>query len=66
MKLSMEHWWKDNDRGNRKYLKKKLSQCHFVHHKPHVDRPVIKTAPLWLEAGVYTPEPWYSLHLLTK
>jgi hypothetical protein len=25
------------DRGKRKYSGKNLSQCHCVHHKPHID-----------------------------
>jgi len=36
--MSMEQWWNDTDRGNLKYRKKKLSQCHFVYHKFHLDR----------------------------
>jgi hypothetical protein len=33
----MEHRWNEIDRGNQKYSEKKLSQCHFVHHKSHID-----------------------------
>jgi hypothetical protein len=32
-----EPWWNDIDRGKPKNSKKKLSQCHFVHHKSHMD-----------------------------
>jgi hypothetical protein len=33
----MEHWWNETDRGKPKCSGKNLSQCHFVHHKPHMD-----------------------------
>jgi len=29
-------WWKDTDR-KWQYLETNLSQCHFVHHKSHMD-----------------------------
>jgi hypothetical protein len=32
----MEHRWNEIDRGKPKYSEKKLSQCHFVHHKSHM------------------------------
>jgi hypothetical protein len=41
MKMSMEHWWTDTDRGKQKQSKENLSQCHFVHHKSDMDRPGI-------------------------
>ena len=31
MKMSMERWWNDADRGKTKVLGEKLSKCHFVH-----------------------------------
>jgi hypothetical protein len=34
-----------------KYSGKKLSQCHFVHHKSHMDWPGIETGPPRWEAG---------------
>jgi hypothetical protein len=37
MKISMEHWWNDSDRGKPENSEKVLSLCQFVHHKPHMD-----------------------------
>jgi hypothetical protein len=35
--LVMEHQWNEIDRGKPKYSAKNLSQCHFAHHKSHMD-----------------------------
>jgi hypothetical protein len=32
-----EPWLNNTDRGKVKNSKKNLSQCHFVHHKSHMD-----------------------------
>jgi hypothetical protein len=34
---AMELQWNEIDRGKPKYLAKTVSQCHFVHHKSHMD-----------------------------
>ena len=34
--MGMEHWWNGTDRGKLKYWERSLSQCHFVHHQPHM------------------------------
>jgi hypothetical protein len=32
LQMSIEHWWKDTNRGNPKYLDKTLSRCLSEHH----------------------------------
>jgi hypothetical protein len=50
MQNSMEYWWKDTHRTKLKYSVETLSQCHFLHHKSHVDLSEVATKPLaWPE-----------------
>jgi hypothetical protein len=43
--------------------RKKLSQCHFVHHQSHVDWPGIEHGPPRWEADDWLPEPWHGLRM---
>jgi hypothetical protein len=49
--LVMEHRWNEIERGKRKNLGKNMSQCHFVHHKSHMDWPGIEPGPPRWEAA---------------
>jgi hypothetical protein len=51
MKMTMEHWWNDADRGKPKYSEKNLSHCHFVHYRSLMDGPGIEHGPPRSEAG---------------
>jgi hypothetical protein len=42
-----EHQWNETDRRKPKYSGKNLSQCHFIHHKYHMDWAGIEPGPPW-------------------
>jgi len=41
----------DTDREILKYSTKTCPQCHFAHHKSHIDGPGIEPGPRHLHAG---------------
>jgi hypothetical protein len=41
----MQHRWNDKGRGKMKHWEKDLSQCHFTHHKSHVNQLALR----WLK-----------------
>jgi len=45
--MGVKIWYNYNEGETQKYLQHNLLQCHYLHHKPHMDRPVIKQVPLW-------------------
>jgi hypothetical protein len=46
---------------NRRTGRKNLSQCHFVHHKSHVQQIGLEPRPPWSEAGDCPLKQWHGL-----
>jgi hypothetical protein len=42
---SGEPWWNDIDKGKLNNSETNLFQCHFVHHKAHMDLPGCEPGP---------------------
>jgi len=55
--MSVEQWRNATGRGNLKWAKRSLSQCHFIDHKFHMDRTGTKLLFPWWETGDWLPEP---------
>jgi hypothetical protein len=48
MKVNMEHWWNDTDRGKPQYWEENLSECHSIQHKSHMNWHRVETgSPRW-------------------
>ena len=45
MSMSMEHWWKDDDRTKPKYAEQNLHQFNLVHYRSHTGCPGIEPEP---------------------
>jgi hypothetical protein len=48
----MEQWWNNSGMGKLEYWERNLFQCHFAHHKSHMDRPTTEPEPLWEKDGI--------------
>ena len=49
--MIVKQGWNDTDKEKSKYRAKARAQCHFVHHKPHVDWPGIEPVPPRCDIG---------------
>jgi len=52
--IDYEVAWNNANRKKLKELENNLSQCHFAHHKSHMDLPA------WWEVSIQPTEQWYG------
>jgi hypothetical protein len=45
VKINVEYWWNDTDKGKLKYWEINLFQCHCVNHTSHMDWVTIEPGP---------------------
>jgi hypothetical protein len=45
--IRIKNGWNESDRVKPKSLERKQSQCHYTHHKYHMDWRGIELRPLW-------------------
>jgi hypothetical protein len=64
--MSLEHLWSDTDWRKPKYLGRKLSQCHFVHHKSDMDRPGIQPRPYGERLVTNHLSQWHRLLVICR
>jgi hypothetical protein len=55
--MNLMHWPNNNEGTKLKYSEKTIPQCHFIHHKSHVESA---------NAGSLPPEPQQSLYSLIQ
>ena len=58
--MTVKHWWNVTDMKKIKVHQEKPVQCHFGHHKSHIDQAVIEIGPLQWDAGDQQHELWHS------
>ena len=61
----MKHWWMILTGENWSTGREKMSQCHFVYHKSHMDLPGIEHGYPPLEAGDWPPDTDFVEALIT-
>ena len=52
----MAHWWNYDEKEKQKRSEKTPSQCHFVYHKYHTERPGIELRSPQRQTGDQPPE----------